>query len=386
MTGPPVTGSAADQGWMGRALHLARRRQGRTAPNPLVGAVLVKDGVKLAEGFHHGPGHPHAEAVALRQAGDAARGATLYVTLEPCCHTDKRTPPCAPAVIAAGVARVVIAMSDPNPKVAGGGIEQLKQAGIAVTLGCLQEAAEQLNRPFSHAILHGLPWLTLKMAQSRDGRSAPVPGADGLPQPSGAITGPVARQYVHRLRDRSDAVLVGVGTVLADDPRLTCRLRASRRHATPPRRVVIDSRLNTPPDAQVITGMSLTPTLIVTTNGADQTRGKALTAAGAELIRVAEDAHGRVDLRAGLAALVAHGLHHVLCEGGPTLAGGLLQQGLVNCVRWLVAPKVLGDGWRSSIDGRAPLTADQLVAGLGLTEVTQRSLGDDLLVAGTVPR
>jgi len=230
-----------DAAYMERALGLARKAEGRTDPNPMVGAVLVRSGRIVAEGWHRRAGTPHAEAVALRRAGARARGATLYVTLEPCCHTDKRTPPCTDAIIRSGVARVVAAMADPNPRVRGRGIRRLRAAGISVSTGLLGAEARRCNRVFVHYMKTGTPWVTMKAAQSLDGRIA-TRGGD-----SKWITSPAARKLGHMHRSRNQAILVGVQTVLADDPRLTARVPGGRD----PVRIVLDSRLRTPPESRI---------------------------------------------------------------------------------------------------------------------------------------
>ncbi len=372
----PVTTSSAcsvadDGAWMRRALTLARRALGRTAPNPLVGAVVVQNGKRVGEGYHHGPGTPHAEINALKQAGRRAGGATLYVTLEPCCHTDKRTPPCAPAVIAAGVARVVVAMVDPNPKVAGGGISALKHAGIDVTVGVAEAAARQLNAPFIRAMQTGLPWVTLKLAQTLDGKVATAGGE------SQWITGEAARRHGHRMRDRNEAILVGIGTVLADDPQLTCRVPRGRN----PLRVVLDSHLLTPPDARLLQCDGGSPTIIATGPAPDPDRAMALTAAGAEVLPL--PAHqGRVSLEALLRALLSRGIHRVLCEGGPVLSAGLINAGLVNRVACFVAPSIMGgDDARGSIGGASPASLSGLMR---LGPFAVRRLGPDLLLEADV--
>lgn len=272
----------ADVQFMRRALRLAPRGEGRVEPNPMVGAVLVRNDRVLAEGWHGRFGGPHAEiealrACAVRHGADAARGATCYVTLEPCCHHGK-TPPCTDALIAAGVARVVAAMRDPFPEVAGRGIRTLRRAGVRVDVGLLEEQAAWVNRAFVHRVTTGRPWVTLKWAQSLDGKIATHAGA------SRWISSEASRREVHRLRGRMDAVIVGVGTVLADDPELTCRHVRPRRVAT---RVVLDSRLRTPHSAKLVYTAKQTPTLIFTSAAAPSARRKALERAGCEVCIVA---------------------------------------------------------------------------------------------------
>jgi len=366
-----MTQSEDDARWMRRALALARRAEGRTSPNPLVGAVVVRLGKVVGEGFHKGPGRPHAEAAALADAGRKARGATLYVTLEPCVHLGKRTPPCAPAVIAAKPARVVIGMRDPNPKVAGRGARALKAAGIAVETGCEAAACRALNAPYVRVMETGLPWVTLKVAQTLDGKVATAKGE------SRWITGAAARRHGHGLRARHDAILVGIGTVLADDPMLTCRLARGRN----PLRVVVDARLETPPRARVLTeappGPTILATLGATLRSADPARRRRLEAAGARVLAVPGRA-GRVDLTALLKVLAAEGSHRVLCEGGPRLAAELVRRRLVNRVAFYTAPRILGgDDARGAVGGTSPA---RLADALRLRPLSVRRLGDDVLI------
>lgn len=362
---------STDAAWMQRAVRLAGRAAGRTSPNPLVGAVVVRAGKVVGEGYHRGPGTPHAEAVALERAGSAARGATLYVTLEPCCHTGKRTPPCAPLVARAGLDRVVVGMSDPNPRVAGGGIAVLETAGLAVDTGVHEAACAELNRPYIRAMTQGLPWVTLKVAQTLDGKVATASGA------SRWITGEKARRHGHRMRDRHDVILVGAGTVGADDPELTCRLPRGKS----PLRVVVDTRLDTRPDARVLTDTARVPTMLAAVQGADPKRRQALETAGARVVELPEN-QGRVDLAALLTRLAADGHHRVLCEGGPTLSSALLAAGLVNRVAFFVAPRIMGGADAlGSVGGVSPaLPADAVALGpMGV-----RKMGEDLLIEADV--
>jgi diaminohydroxyphosphoribosylaminopyrimidine deaminase/5-amino-6-(5-phosphoribosylamino)uracil reductase len=356
---------------MRRALKLARRALGRTAPNPLVGAVVVAGGQVVGEGYHHGPGTPHAEIHALSAAGSKAQGATLYVTLEPCCHTDKRTPPCVPAVLASGVERVVIGMTDPNPAVSGGGVRALEMAGVTVTVGVMETECQYLNAPYTQVFNTGLPWLTLKMAQTLDGKVATASGD------SKWITGETARRYGHRLRDRHEAILVGAGTVLADDPQLTCRIPGGRD----PLPVVVDSNLSTPVDARLLERSDGARPVLCAVEGVDPSQIERLRMAGADVLTVAA-VGGRVDLRALLKILAARGVHRVLCEGGPTLSAALLAEGLVNRVACFIAPTLMGgDDARGSIGGKSPLT----LAGVQrLGKISSRRLGSDLLLEADI--
>lgn len=326
---------AADHGYMARALRLAARGMHTATPNPRVGCVIVKDGEVVGEGWHERAGEPHAEVHALRAAGDRARGATAYVTLEPCSHHG-RTPPCADALIDAGVARVVAAMTDPNPQVAGRGIQLLTLAGVRAEVGLLEAEARELNVGFIARMTRGRPWLRLKTAATLDGKTALENGA------SKWLTGPAARQDVQRWRARACAILTGSGTVLADDPQMNVRLAEASRQ---PLRVIVDSRLATPPDARILASG---PVLIVCA-AAEARAAAALEAAGAEVIGL-PDGHGRVDLAAVAGELARRGANEVHAEAGATLNGALLRAGLVD--EWLayVAPIVLGHRARGLFD------------------------------------
>ncbi len=319
---------------MARALRLAEQGLFTTTPNPRVGCVLVRDGVVVGEGWHARAGEPHAEVHALRAAGDQARGATAYVTLEPCSHHG-RTPPCANALIDAGVARVVAALRDPNPQVSGRGLELLTLAGITVEVGLLEEAARELNIGFLARMTRQRPWLRLKTAASLDGKTALHNGE------SKWITGPAARADVQRWRARSCAILTGVGTVLADDPRMNVRDMDIGRQ---PLKVVVDSRLATPPGAAILAGGAL-----LACAEAPARQRDALLAAGAEILEL-PGADGRVDLVALLTQLARRGINEVHGEAGSRLNGALLQAGLVD--EWLayLAPLALGHGARGLFD------------------------------------
>lgn len=324
--------TAADAGYMARALRLAEKGLYTTSPNPRVGCVLVKEGRVVGEGWHEYAGGPHAEVVALRAAGEEARGATAYVTLEPCCHHG-RTPPCSEALLAAGVARVVAAMEDPNPRVAGGGLARLRAAGVAVAGGLLATEAERLNPGFVKRMRRGLPFVRCKMAMSLDGRTAMASGE------SRWVTAPPARADVQRLRARSCAIVTGIGTVLADDPALTVRLDGARRQ---PLRVVLDPRLRTPPGARLLREPGAT---LIVAALAEPSAVEALRAAGAEVILLPDGA-GRIDLPALLAELARREVNELLVEAGATLGGAFLSAGLLDELVLYFAPKLLGDGAR----------------------------------------
>ncbi len=332
---------------MRRAIRLAERGRGLASPNPPVGALIVRDGELVAEGFHRGPGTPHAEIVAIDAAGDRARGATLYLTLEPCTHQG-RTPPCAPRVIQAGFARVVLGATDPNPAVDGRGIAALREAGTQVETAILGTDAERLIQAFSKHIRTGRPFVTAKMATSLDGRAA---AADGSSQ---WITGPSARRDAHRLRAEADAVLVGVSTVVRDDPKLTVRLRGYK--GRDPLRVVVDSSCRTPLDAAVLS--SAAPTLLATTDKATDEAIAALRSRGAEVIS-GPSRDGRVDLTAVMEQLGRRGLTAVLIEGGPTVLGDAVERNIVDRYVFYVAPKLLGSGGPGAVAALiAPTVAD----------------------------
>ena len=312
-----------DHGWMGVALDLAARGAGRTAPNPMVGAVIVHDGAVLAEGWTQPPGDAHAEVHALARIGGRAPGATMYVVLEPCCHFG-RTPPCTDAVIRAGVSRVVVGTVDPFPLVAGRGIARLREAGVEVDVGIREEECRALNRGFLRAVTSGLPEVTIKAALSLDGRIASSAGEAKW------ITGPAARDLGHRLRDHHDAVMVGIGTLLADDPSLTTRIPGGR-NAVP---IVLDSKLRTPTDAAILTAG--VPPLIYTTVTARPV-GPAL------VVQVPDSAHG-VDLDAVLRDVARRGLHRILAEGGGTVHRSLLEGGYADRLELFVSGRVLAGG------------------------------------------
>ncbi|MFM8333204.1 MAG: bifunctional diaminohydroxyphosphoribosylaminopyrimidine deaminase/5-amino-6-(5-phosphoribosylamino)uracil reductase RibD [Candidatus Methylumidiphilus sp.] len=325
-----------DAHFMARAIRLAENGLNTTTPNPRVGCVLVKDGAVVGEGWHEKAGGPHAEIFALSQAGTAAAGATAYVSLEPCSHHG-RTPPCADALIAAGVVRVVAAMADPNPLVAGQGLATLRAAGIASEAGLLATAAEALNPGFCKRMKTGRPWLFSKLAMSLDGRTAMASGE------SRWITGPDARRDVHRLRARSCAILTGIETVLADDPALTVRLHGDAETARQPARVVLDSRFRLPPSAKILAlpGRTLVFGLETAARAAEPLR-----ALGAEIHLLPPGPDGRPDLHATLDLLGQLQFNEVMVETGAILNGALLREGLVD--EWIVylAPCILGDKGR----------------------------------------
>lgn len=336
---------------MRHALRLAERGWGHVQPNPLVGAVVARDGVAVAEGWHAVCGGPHAEAAALAAAGEAAQGATLYVTLEPCSHTG-RTPPCTEAIRAAGVRRVVIAAHDPNP-VAGGGAARLRAAGIEVVEGIESVAARRLNAPFFHWHEHGRPWLALKLALSLDGAIGSVRG------PRVLITGEAARAAANRLRAGFDAILVGANTALRDDPLLTVRSGSVR---VPPTRVVLDTAARLPAGARLLHTLDQAATLVVTGVAAPRERVAAIAKAGAQVLTVSSG-EGRIDLAALLAALGQREIRSVLAEGGARVARSLLEADLVERLYLFLAPRILGPGALRVFEdwARAKASAWQLI-------------------------
>jgi diaminohydroxyphosphoribosylaminopyrimidine deaminase/5-amino-6-(5-phosphoribosylamino)uracil reductase len=348
-----------DTRYMRRALELAEQGWGQTAPNPMVGAVVVRDGEIVGEGFHARYGEAHAEVNALSAAGDRARGATLYVSLEPCAHVGK-TPPCTGAIIAAGIARVVAAVRDRSP-LARGGVEALRAAGIAVDVGVERERALELNAPFFNAHASDRPWVTLKLAISADGAIADLTGAQRW------ITGVESRAEVHRMRADADAVAVGVGTVLGDDPSLTVRDAPPPRLA--PRRVVFDSRLRTPMAANVVRTALETPTIFVASPDAPAERRTALERAGAEVLVAA----GLVD---ALTSLRRRDIRSLFCEGGARLAGSLLAARLVDRLAIFQSPMLIGPNRLGAFDF-VPRGFEESLSTLRV--VGRRAFGEDEL-------
>ena len=351
---------------MRAALSLARRGLGNCWPNPTVGCIVVKNGRVVGRAVTAPGGRPHAEPQALAMAGAAARGATAYVTLEPCCHHG-RTPPCTDALIAAGVARVVVAARDCDPRVDGEGIARLRAAGIVVSEGLLQAEAEAVNAGFFSRLRHGRPLITLKLATTLDGRIATHGGE------SKWITGEPARRMAHALRGRHDAVMCGVGTVLADNPDLTCRIPGFK--PVPLVRVVADSHLRTPLTCRLIATAADTPTWIIARASGDHDRRAAMQAAGVSVIGVGGAALG-VDLAQGFQALAQRGITRVLVEGGAQLAAALLRADLVDRIAWFHAPSVMGgDGWPAA----QPFGVQVLAAMPRFVREAATPVGDDML-------
>ncbi len=362
-----MTKSENDAAFMRQALDLAARGSGRTSPNPMVGSVVVRDGVVVGRGYYREYGGRHAEPQALEEAGDRARGAELYVTLEPCCHQGS-TPPCTDAIIASDVAQVHVAMTDPDRRVSGKGIERLRTEGIEVETGLLEAEARELNTAYVHHRTTGLPFVLLKLAQTLDGRIATRNGH------SQWITGETARERVHLLRSRADAVLVGIDTVLADDPRLTVRHVEGRQ----PRRIVLDSRARTPLDARILNGEA--PATICVTDAAPADRVDGLKQAGAEVLVLEGGGEGgAVPVGPLKSALGSAGIVTLMVEGGSRVAASFLRESAVDRIACFVAPRILGTGI-PSITG---LELDDLSRTIDLRDTRVERLGDDFLITGT---
>lgn len=353
---------------MARALELAALARGRTAPNPMVGAVVVAADAVVGEGHHARAGEPHAEALALAAAGAAASGADLYVTLEPCAHHG-RTPPCVDAIVAAGVARVFAAMRDPNPRVDGHGLERLRAAGVQVRVGMLGEEAARLNEVYCKHVTTGLPHVTLKIGMSLDGKTATRSGDARW------ITGEESRRRVHGMRNVSDAVLVGIGTILADDPDLTTRLPGVEcRH---PDRVVIDSQLRIPNKARVLAHRNKGRTILVAGPNASPARMRELRDLGAEVL-VVDGGKRRVEMAAVVARLGQLGITSILVEGGSEIAASCLDAGVVDKLVFFVAPLIIGGREAPPVVGGRG--AGPLTEALRLRDMQWSAAGDDLVV------
>ena len=365
-----------DERFMRRALALARRALGRTSPNPMVGAVVVREGRVAGEGYHRYAGAAHAEVDALRRAGAQAQGATLYVTLEPCNHTG-RTGPCCDAIVASGVRRVVIAANDPNPITDGRGIARLRRAGLSVEVGLLAREARRLNEPFEKVMRTGLPLVIAKVGQSLDGKIATAGGR------SRWITSAASRHIAHRWRSRVDAVLVGVKTVLADDPLLTDRSRMSMpRRQNRPIKIIVDSRLRTPLAAQCLSARSPAPSLIATTHRSASARARALARRGADVLRLPAR-RGRVPLRRLCRLLTARRhIQSILIEGGGEVLAGALAERIVDRVVFFIAPVLLGG--RLAPTSIAGAGINRLSQAVQLADVTYRRVGPDVCVEGRV--
>lgn len=368
--------SRQDQLHVKRCLELARQAEGRTAPNPAVGAVVIDaGGLVVGEGYHERAGLPHAEVVALDKAGDRAHGGTLYVNLEPCSHWGK-TPPCAERVAKSGLARVVTGMVDPNPAVSGAGLERLRQAGLVVDVGCLEADCRWLNRGFIKKMERGLPWVVLKLASTLDGKIADRTGT------SRWISGAEARHYVHQLRDKLDCVLIGAATAVRDDPQLNVRDLPGARD---PQRAVVDPHLLVTPVARLCrsdTGGKLSLFCL----GKSKERYASRYPEHVSLVPVPASRHNseRLDLSALLSLLADAGVLTVLCEGGARLSAGLLESQLVDELVWIVSPKLLPDA--QAVPAIAPFGSMLLAQAYELRDVSIEPMGQDVVVRGVICR
>lgn len=363
---------------MQRAIRLAKRGEGRVSPNPLVGALIVKKGKVIGEGYHRKAGLPHGEVNALNLAGSQAKGATLYVNLEPCAHYG-RTPPCSKAIIKAGIKRVVVGIKDPNPLVSGKGIRELEDAGIKTIVGVLEDASRRLNQIYIKYITTKLPYLSLKMAMSLDGKIATKTGS------SSWISGEASRSYVQRLRSLNDAVLVGIGTVIKDDPELTVRLKSKSQSPKGKKviRIIVDSEARIPLKANVLTKCRDNPTIIATTKYAPLGKIRALKDRGAKVV-IVKDREGKVDLGELMKKMGRLQISSILVEGGGKINASFLKEGLVDKVLFFIAPKIIG-GRRSltPVEGEG---IKDLREAIKLTEMKVRKVGEDLLVEGEVSK
>ncbi|MGO8989320.1 MAG: bifunctional diaminohydroxyphosphoribosylaminopyrimidine deaminase/5-amino-6-(5-phosphoribosylamino)uracil reductase RibD [bacterium] len=356
-----------DEHWMRKALRLAEKGRGRTSPNPLVGAILVKNGNVVGEGYHARAGEAHAEIIALQRAREQAKGATLYINLEPCTHYGK-TPPCAPQVIEAGVKSVTIGVEDPNPLVKGKGIETLKKAGLSVRVGILEKECRKLNEAFCKYITAKEPFVILKVAATLDGKIATREGN------SKWISGETSRRFVHKLRDQVDGVLVGIGTILGDDPLLTARIKGGRD----PYRIVLDSQLKVPEEAKVF-GDSPTKVIIVATESAPKDKIERLGKRGVRILTL-ESKGGRIDLKSCLSKLGEIGMVSLMVEGGNRVNGSFLDEGLIDKLLLFLSPKLIGDPHAPGIFGGRGVS--KLQEAIPLKEIKARRIGEDILLEG----
>ncbi len=361
-----------DREFMRKALRLALRAEGCTSPNPMVGAVCVLEGRVVGRGYHKKAGAPHAEIEAFADAarkGISLKGATLYVTLEPCCHTEKLTPPCTDAVIASGVSDVVVGAIDPNPEVSGKGVEKLRENGIAVRTGVLERECAEINEFFNKHVVSGLPFVTLKCASTIDGKIA---SATGDSKWIGSVR---QRKMAHRLRKKADAVIVGINTVLADDPGLDVRLVGGTVRQPVP--VIMDSRLRTPPGAKVLG--THPRSIIATTEAAGSVRERRLRGSGAEILRLEPDAKGRVPAADLLRELGAGGMCGVLVEGGSGVGASFLREGLVDKVVFFYAPKIVGGDGVSMVGDLGKRSIEDAI---GIKNIRVRRFGDEMMIEG----
>ena len=356
-----------DEKHMRLAIRLAKRAEGLTSPNPIVGAVIVKNGKVVGRGYHKMCGMPHAEVNALRQAGLKARGATIYVTLEPCDHFGK-TPPCTDALINSGVKRVVIGMKDPNPLNNGKGMKKLNSNGIKTDIGILKDEAIEMNKPFIKSVTKKLPYVTVKTAQSIDGKIATKTGD------SKWITSEASRKFVHDLRSSVDAVMVGVNTIIKDDPLLTSR---GTRFKKQPIRVVVDSRLSTPVGAKIFSDVKISPVIIVTTKKSDRKKIGQIEKKGARVI-ILKSSRGGLDLKSLMNKLTNMGIINVLVEGGGNLIAGLVESRLVDKFLFFIAPKIIGG--KNAITSVEGAGIKMIKDAAELKNIKLRKIGPDILI------
>lgn len=355
-----------DKRYMALAIKLAKKAEGRTSPNPLVGAVIVKGGRIIGKGYHKKCGLPHAEVYAIKAAGAKARGSTLYVTLEPCDHHG-RTPPCTDAIIKSGIKRVVMAMKDPNPITDGRGIKKLKKHGIKTEAGILENEAKAINKPFIKFITKKLPYVRVKIAESIDGKIATKSGD------SKWITGEESRRYVHGLRGRVDAVMVGSGTVLKDDPMLSCRIPGAKQ----PLRVIVDSSLRTPFTSKLFSTSGSHSVLIATTKKASFKKAEIYARSGISLL-FCKLKNNRVDLKDLLKKLSWLGITDLLVEGGGELAAGLVEDRLVDQFMFFISPKIIGGrDAKTSVEG---IGVDRVADAVKLKNISIRMFADDIMI------
>lgn len=356
--------------FMELALAEARKGLGRTSPNPAVGAIIVQHGEIVGRGYHKMAGTPHAEVHAIADAGERAKGATLYVTLEPCNHSG-RTPPCTEAILRSGISRVIIGMRDPNPRVAGGGACYLQGKGVVVEIGVCEQACQELNFPFLKHSATGIPWVIMKAGLSLDGKITIHP-RQGVP-----ITGPESQQFVHGLRNQVDAILIGVETAIIDNPSLTTRIAQPEGQARDPLRMILDSTLRTPTDLRMLSQKSGAETWVFCGEGASKEKEKELVHSGARVWRTPTGADGRVDLASVLAFAGARNITSVLVEGGARVHGAFYRQQLVDELLLLYAPFIVGDNGIPLVQGYNLESREQAPA---LLQVALHRLGPDILL------
>jgi diaminohydroxyphosphoribosylaminopyrimidine deaminase/5-amino-6-(5-phosphoribosylamino)uracil reductase len=362
--------NSADERYMKRALGLARRGLGRTSPNPMVGAIIVKDDRIIGEGYHRRYGGDHAEVNALRNARDGVTDSTIYITMEPCCLYERKVPSCLGTIIESGIKRVVLGTLDPHPAVNGKGVRILDRSGIESSMGVLEEDCRRLNEMYFKYVRKGMPFVTLKFAQTLDGRIATATGS------SQWISSDDSLKLAHRLRSVHDAVMVGIGTLLKDDPRLTVRLA----RGTSPIRVLADSRLRIPLDSKVLKEQDIAATIIATTSRASKRKKASLTNMGIEVMEVAADGHGRVDLEKLLLRMGKLSISSVLVEGGSRIITSLLSENLADKLIVAVAPKILGKG----IEAVGNLGISEIAQSLKLSPVKVYRKGVDLIFEGRI--